>query len=241
MHHNENTESSVNDGLTIYQQSPKSVSVVIPALNEQGYIGKTLKSVTDSVRKYGLTSAQIVVTDSGSTDLTAHIVEDFKAKNTDVDLRLVTASQRGVSIARNTGAEHADGELLVFLDSDTGVQPDFIQNVVAEMERRRLDAAGCGADLDSQKFVDRIIASMVTLHARIAQYTPYPMAVGAGMVATKDLHKTIGGFDPEIPFGEDLQYARGATHAGTFRLLVDPGTQITFSTRRFDKEDVCLF
>lgn len=224
-----------NRELQVYYP-PKSVSVVIPALNEEGYIHDTLMSVAASVRDYGVTQAEIVVADSGSTDGTVDVVNRFAHEYDDIDVSVAKAEERGVSRARNAGAEHAEGNLLVFLDADTKIFPDFLANVQQEMQRRKLDVAGSQVVVDSGKWIDKIIASLGNLHGRLQQHSDYPLAIGAGMMATKAMHKEIGGFNKKIRFCEDMDYACRGSKVGNFGILTDPGTKIVYSTRRFEEE-----
>ena len=98
------------------QISDASVSIVIPAFNEQTYLGPTLAAVqaaTDYLAAKNGPTAELIVVDNGSTDCTADIARSHGA-------RVVDEPRRGnVAVARNAGARAATGDILVFVDADT--------------------------------------------------------------------------------------------------------------------------
>lgn len=94
-------------------------SVIIPALNEEKYIGLTLKSIARQTFKDVET---IVVVDDRTRDATAEVAEQEGAK-------VIFCSKHTVSDGRHMGALHAKGEILVFTDADTLIPPDFLEKV----------------------------------------------------------------------------------------------------------------
>ncbi len=91
-----------NDGVTL--------SLIIPAFNEEKYIGRLLTSIAE----LPLTSVkEVIVVDNNSTDKTQEIARSFK------NVTVVTETRKGVAFARSRGAELATGEIIAFLDADT--------------------------------------------------------------------------------------------------------------------------
>lgn len=82
-----------------------TISVLVPAWNASDTLAECLQSITGA-------DAEIIVVDDGSTDGTASLVEGFP------DVILVRQPNRGVSAARNVALVRAQGEYIVFLDSD---------------------------------------------------------------------------------------------------------------------------
>jgi glycosyltransferase involved in cell wall biosynthesis len=107
-------------------------SIVIPTYNEEKNIGILLNSIKKNTSHY---STEIVIIDSGSTDNTLEIVKNYKLqiKNS----TLLQQSHGGPGPARNLGAKHASGKILVFVDSDMTFAPDFIENLVKPIEEGR--------------------------------------------------------------------------------------------------------
>ncbi len=119
--------------------SPKTLTVVIPALNEQSAIGDTVSrclAATESICNHaGLASIEWIVVSDGSTDRTVEIAKGFPAIHV-VDW----ARNRGYGAAIQHGFEIGSGDLLAFLDADGTCDP----NCFGEMCRQILDE---GAEL----------------------------------------------------------------------------------------------
>lgn len=103
------------------------ISIVIPALNEEGIVGKTVRSVpVDILNKHGL-ETEIIVVDNASTDNTAKEAEEAGA-------RVVLGSKRGYGNAYLAGFKEAKGDIIVMGDAD-GTYPfpmtyEFIQPIL---------------------------------------------------------------------------------------------------------------
>jgi len=103
-------------------------SVIIPAYNCEKTIEDTVKSVSAS----GLVSFEILIVDDGSTDGTASICDSLAAKNECV--KCVHQANAGVSAARNAGIKAAQGEYLMFVDSDDAVDAEKLAHVIKKVE-----------------------------------------------------------------------------------------------------------
>lgn len=102
-----------------------TISVIIPTYNESKYIKNCLESLSNQT----LLPQEIIVIDDGSTDQTLKIVNSMKIKN--CKLKIVSQAHRGAGAARNLGAQHATGDILVFLDADMEFDSNFLKNLVA--------------------------------------------------------------------------------------------------------------
>ena len=85
-------------------------SVVIPLYNKENCIRKTL----ESVKKQRFKDYEVIVVDDGSTDRSLEEAEKMKCEN----ISIIRQQNQGVSVARNTGILHAQGEYIAFLDAD---------------------------------------------------------------------------------------------------------------------------
>jgi glycosyltransferase involved in cell wall biosynthesis len=95
------------------------ISVVIPAYNEEKYIGKCLESVIKQERK----PDEIIVVDNNSTDSTAEIVKKYKS------VTLIKEKQQGIIPTRNIGFDIAKGDIIARCDADTIVPLDWIKKI----------------------------------------------------------------------------------------------------------------
>lgn len=209
------------------------LSIIIPTLNEETHIQNILYDIINSS---SLThSYEIIVSDSGSRDQTKAMVRSIQKQYPNISLKFFTAVKKGVSIARNTGAAQAKGTYLMFLDADSRIAQDFLTKNLKEMLHRKLDIGGCYAIPDCHNWLDNFLFSVVNNFClRGLQYTPKPMALGAAILTKASMHHRIGGFDKDIPFGEDVEYVTEAKKIGRFRML--NSRPVIFSMRRGEKE-----
>ena len=102
-----------------------SLSVVIPAYNEEKYLPLCLESIKkqDYAEEY-----EVIVVDNASTDNTARIGLDWGAK-------VVYESKRSPACARQKGAEAATGEIIAFIDADTQAPACWLSTIVSRFVR----------------------------------------------------------------------------------------------------------
>src|SRR5436190_3112297 len=103
--------------------SVPQVSVVIPAYNEERWIGCALGSLGRQTHP----SFEVIVIDDGSTDRTGKIAAGF-------GVRLFRTSHRGAGAARDYGAKAAEGAIVVFLDADDVYATDFLEQLTSPLE-----------------------------------------------------------------------------------------------------------
>jgi glycosyltransferase involved in cell wall biosynthesis len=91
-----------------------TVSIVIPAFNEAGRIGRSLQRIDAFMRQHPFL-VEVIVVDDGSTDDTIKIVRDSSPKN----LRLISNGvNRGKGYSVGRGVQAASGEYVLFVDTD---------------------------------------------------------------------------------------------------------------------------
>ncbi len=95
------------------------VSLIMPAYNAAQFINTSIRSVLDQTWQ----EWELLVINDGSQDRTADIVRSFN----DSRIRLFEQSNAGVSKARNSGLENAQGEFVAFLDADDVLPPDSLK------------------------------------------------------------------------------------------------------------------
>ena len=102
------------------QVSPPLVSVIIPALNEEDTIAWTIKSLSEQSYK----NFELIIVDDGSTDRTPEICTRLSRQENVHYYRF--EERAGKSAVLNHGLQHANGEFIVFVDSDTTFNRDAI-------------------------------------------------------------------------------------------------------------------
>jgi peptidoglycan-N-acetylglucosamine deacetylase len=110
------------------------ISIVIPAYNEEKLISECL----ESLRKQDFKGAfEVILADNGSTDGTAQIAKDRGA-------RVISCTRKGVSYARQAGAEAARGEIIVQADADTIYPQWWLRRIQEQFDKHRWAVAIAG-------------------------------------------------------------------------------------------------
>ena len=202
------------------------LSVVIPAYNEERYLPETLALITNALSVSGCQS-EIVVVDNDSHDQTRTIAESNGAS-------VVREAEHNISRVRNTGAKHATGDVLIFIDADTHVPEALFQRIANTMQDEK-----CFGGAVSVKW-GRLERTWMKLYLLGGQFwtTVFNMKQGAAQFCRKSVFEKLGGYDSTIFMGEDVEFywrlskfAKGK--GGRLDFIED--LHVTTSTRRFDK------
>lgn len=185
------------------------ISAVIIARNEQA----TIQRCIESVLAQSVPVEEIIVVDGNSTDLTQRTVEELARR--DGRIRLLVedpdATERGPAAARNYGAAAASEGLLLFLNGDVSVGPDYLSRLLSEMESAGLDAvAGLRWNVRNSQisglmnvhYALNYNTSPATLSGRSGHPGPAFLS-GDAMLIRSDSFWSVGGYDPSMPAGED--------------------------------------
>jgi glycosyltransferase involved in cell wall biosynthesis len=120
-----------------------AVSVIVPARNEEAYLGACLQSLVAQHTSTNHLPFEIIVVNDYSTDRTREIAASFAEKVSDQEFRIriidaapLPAGWTGKNNAVTTGARAASGEWLLFTDADTIHLPGSLARSVAEAKRR---------------------------------------------------------------------------------------------------------
>ncbi|MCK9438992.1 MAG: glycosyltransferase [Patescibacteria group bacterium] len=201
------------------------LSIVIPTLNEEKYLGALL----DLIKKQSFLDYEIIVSDGLSEDKTLEIAQKYNCK-----IVIGEKDKRHPSIQRNLGAKIAAEKYILFLDADTRFyDQNFFQKIISDFEKRRLGVAGFYMDFESKKFFYKFYYCFYNFFTFLAQYIR-PIGLGAAIIVKKEIHDKIGGFREDLFIGEDQYYCDQAARTSKFRLIKK--TKIFFSIRRFEKD-----
>ena len=206
--------------------SDMPMSVIIITLNEEKTVGRLL----DDLQQQTEQSFEVLVIDSNSDDNTVGIAKE-RGRNLEF-FSVVQMQERGASLGRNTGAEHARHERLVFLDADNRIAPDFIAKARSELKKSGLKVAGGRMSTSNPALVMRVGIKSFDWGMLATQYF-FPTAVGACIFSTKTVHREIGGFDTRITLCEDCDYVKRASRTYRFRMIP---VFFDFDTRRLTQQ-----
>jgi glycosyltransferase involved in cell wall biosynthesis len=152
----------------ISKSFPK-VSIILPARNEEEFIGKCL----DSLIKQDYENYEIIVTDDSSEDTTGKIISEYAKKYS----KIIPVSARpkpdgwmGKNWACMEGYRKATGELLLFTDADTIHSKNVLSLAVAHLISFNLDALSAIPKMLTFDFWTKITLPMIStfLHTRFS-------------------------------------------------------------------------
>lgn len=207
------------------------ISFVIPAYNEEKYIGTCLRSI-DALR--GDASVhEIIVVDNASTDATAKIARSFPG------VRVVEEPIKNLSSARQRGLEEASGDLYAAVDADTRVDGAWLATVLRHFEEnpRLVCLSGPYSYEGIPRWQDRtlrFLEGLAYLVRRVLGVKERRISGGNAVYRMETL-RAIGGFDSRFPFyGEDTNILRTIEPHG--EALFDPSLRAYSSGRRIEAE-----
>lgn len=124
------------------------LSIIIPCYNCEKYIARTINSVLNNYNK----NIEIIVVDDGSTDKSMKEAQKNLNKS-NVKYKIIKQHNSGVSIARNTGIDAAEGVFIYFLDSDDYINEELINNLEDKVKEEDCDAIIFGYNRENEKRV----------------------------------------------------------------------------------------
>ena len=190
------------------------ISVIIPTLNEELTLEKSLISVGNSK------DVEIIVSDGGSDDATLAIAERL------ADKTLSSPSGRGAQL--NQGAAAAAGDILLFLHADT-ILPAGWEDYIGEALRDEEVAGGAFSfSLPNRSTPFAFIILMVNIRSRLLKL-PYG---DQSLFVRRRIFDKLSGFR-QIPIMEDVELVKGMRRLGRIQILDQP---VITSSRRWEKE-----
>ncbi len=189
-----------------------TLSVVIPALNEEVCLPETLRRVVGAP---GI--REVLVVDGGSDDTTVATAQNAGA--------VVVLSERGRGAQLRAGAAAASGELLWFLHADTLSPPAAALGIEEALRDPRVVGGAFTVRFSGDSRGARFFTRAAAVLRRIG------LGYGdAGIFVRRDAYDRVGGIAP-FPLFEDLDLVRRLQRAGKFVIL--PAAVVT-SSRRFE-------
>jgi len=185
-------------------------SIIIPVYNRPDEVDELLQSLTQQTFR----DMEVIIVEDGSSQPCESVVHKYAGK---LQLRYYTKENSGPGPTRNFGAEHSQGEYLIFLDSDCVLPPGFLQAVEEELSTLNsqlstfIDAWG-GPDLAHECFtpVQKAISYSMTSFLTTGGIRGgkmqmdkrfYPRSFNLGIRSS--LFRQLGGFS-SMRFGEDI-------------------------------------
>ena len=205
-----------------------TLSVIVPAWNEEKRIGTVIASLQRAAAVYERerdAATEIIVVDNNSSDRTSSVAQHCGAT-------VVFEPINNIGKARNAGAKVATGKYLAFCDADNEVTENLLVLIHDHLEDLRIVGGGTWIVPATRSLKVRFFFFLWGLYVRFSR-------VGVGMLHCRRADfETFGGFDETIYAAEDLQLAYALKNLGRPRgqkfKLLHQGWIIT-STRKIDQ------
>ena len=203
---------------------PTKFSIIIPACNEELFIGSAIDSIKTAVAKVS-GSYQIIVVLNRCTDGTEAIAIDAGAI-------IVRSEAKNLSIIRNAGAAVATGDILITVDADSCVA----ENMFIEIEKALTDPKilGGGTIIWPERLSLGILLTGVFLLPAVL----IDRISGGLFFVRRSAFDAIGGFNEQLVSAEDIDFARRLKKYGKTvgqRFVTLWKTRIVTSCRKFDR------
>lgn len=118
------------------------LSIIVPIYNVELYLRKCV----DSLLAQDYFDYEIILVDDGSTDNCPTICDDYASKHNTSNIthqtcpiHVIHQANAGLSAARNSGIKIANGEYIMFVDSDDYIEPNVLAGLIAQIDRDKLD------------------------------------------------------------------------------------------------------
>jgi glycosyltransferase involved in cell wall biosynthesis len=199
------------------------ISVIIPAFNEEKFLGNCLLSLKEQDFK----DFEIIVVDNNSTDKTGEIAKKLGAI-------LVFEKNQGIAFARNKGAKIAKGEILVFTDADTILPKNWLSRIKEEFEKdKELIAFGGSCQFYSGPISVRLASKFLLKPFLFLDkfFSGGFNLMGCNMAIKKKAFFKVGGFNENLKLNEDVEISYRLREIGKVKL--DPNFKVKTSGRRF--------
>lgn len=199
--------------------APPTVSVIIPARNEEACLGECLQSL---VAQTGV-DFEIIVVDDHSTDRTREIAQSFHDKVRVIDAGPLPEGWTGKNNAVTTGVRQARGQWFLFTDADTEHLPGSLARAVAEARDNNAELLSYSPEQIAVTFWEMAVLPVV--FAELArQYSPSAVSNPASPVAAangqyilvrRDAYEAVGGHASIAgDILEDVALAHAVKHSG---------------------------
>lgn len=113
------------------------ISVIVPVYNVEKYLPRCM----DSILAQTYQNLEIILVDDGSSDECPKICDEYERR--DERIRVIHKENGGLSDARNTGIDAANGEYLTFVDSDDYIHPEMYESLWGALKAEHAEVAMC--------------------------------------------------------------------------------------------------
>ncbi|MCX8166295.1 MAG: glycosyltransferase [Candidatus Micrarchaeota archaeon] len=209
------------------------LTVVIPALNEEQYIGRTLEHLLKQKTKLVFGKDwEIIVADGGSTDKTVEISKSYGA-------RIAHENTHTIAAGRDAGVKISKGKYIVFTDADVIPDEFWLQNMYDNLSSGKYVAV-VGKILPLEGTLsEKILTEILNIISIVLNSVGINMAYGNNMGVVREYYDKIGGFNIHLVTSEDTNLIKRLSKVG--KVKYDSKCKVSVSMRRVRKWGVIKF
>ncbi|MBA4420697.1 MAG: glycosyltransferase family 2 protein [Anaerolinea sp.] len=214
----------------------KNVSIIIPCLNEEGTISKTLSGIIG--QSYPTAMMEVIIADGLSTDGTRTKISKFQHLHPELQIFVIDNPKRTIPAGLNLAIQAATGETIIRLDAHSISALDYIEKCVAALEANKGDNVGGVWDIQpvNQGWVAKSIAKAAASKLGVGDAN-YRLKTGSGPVDTvpfgafrKATLDRLGGYDESLLTNEDYELNTRIRKQGGI-VWLDSSIQCTYFAR----------
>lgn len=207
------------------------ISIIVPVYNVENY----LRNCLDSILTCDYSDFEVLLINDGSTDHSGEICDEYA--DTDARVKVLHQSNRGVSYTRNKGLSVAQGEWIIFVDSDDEVECTWMRKVHELIDMYDADIIKYGYYIDSltdtvpvvcnDREIDCLIKGSLNIYrsVEVSAYYGYLWNTVFKRELIADLR-----FDEKLSFCEDHLFTYNyISHVGT--MLISPSPLYRYKKR----------
>ncbi|OGM21127.1 hypothetical protein A2714_05685 [Candidatus Woesebacteria bacterium RIFCSPHIGHO2_01_FULL_38_9] len=222
----------------------KLVSVIIANYNGEDYLETCLTSVIDSIYK----NYEVIIVDDGSEDKSVKIIKLFILRDSRIKL-LENKKNKGAAASRNIAINKALGEIIVFLDNDTEVSKNWLNELLFSLEDKKVGAAqALLLDFDQRGKIQMAGGYLIPhtgwlsaffveedfLKCKNKLFEKNIIAISAALAVRREVLELVGNFDDkEAVTTEDLDLSWRIWIAG-YRVVLSPKSIVFHHTQTLE-------
>ncbi len=179
-----------------------NISIIIPTLDEERVLERTLSQFTSQLRQqYHM---ELIISDGGSSDRTLEIAHRYAEKVIEANSLL----PQTIGMGRNLGSQVSDGELLMFLDADVLIEDieQFFQILFQKMSKQNVIALTCNVRVyhNEETMLDLLFHRFYNAYFYLMNVFGIGMGRGECQIIRKQYFEEVGGFNEQMAAGEDF-------------------------------------
>ncbi len=183
----------------------QTTSIIVPVYNDPKGIDRTLGALCEQTFEF----YEIIPVDNDSTDETPEIIDWYADQYPSIVRPRKEAEIQSSYAARNTGIDHANGDLLVFIDADMYVEETWLERIAEHFRTTDCDYLGHNVRLEISdepsiwERYERALAFPIEAYLERERYAPT-----CALAVRRSVVDAVGAFDHRLESGGDKEFGR---------------------------------